>query len=320
MIGESRGEWTTEMYLWDAIFGGIMLLFLGTGVALIRLRGWTGIMLIHVLAAVVSIALAGIGVGMMVHYKYEQGWLNLGVAIGVAATIAATIIASLATAVLITLLMQGCRRAFGRSYSRAWRIAGITLPVLHAVVLGVGLAIAFSLSKWIEYSFFPYAVVLQVTPIVAIAPLIITMLNDLDTALLVCAWIVAFFPILSNTIIGLRSVDHGLLDLYQMYGASRWRVMLDLRLPSALPYFLAALKISAGLSLIGAVVGEFVAYGQSPGLAARIVEASYLLKVPRMFAALVLISVTGILLFLLFSFVSNLALRSWHESAVRREN
>ncbi len=188
-----------------------------------------------------------------------------------------------------------------------------------AVVLGVGLAIAFSLSKWIEFSFFPYAVVLQVTPIVAIAPLIITMLNDLDTALLVCAWIVAFFPILSNTIIGLRSVDHGLLDLYQMYGASRWRVMLDLRLPSALPYFLAALKISAGLSLIGAVVGEFVAYGQSPGLAARIVEASYLLKVPRMFAALVLISVTGILLFLLFSFVSNLALRSWHESAVRRE-
>ncbi|MEZ5666868.1 MAG: ABC transporter permease [Alphaproteobacteria bacterium] len=188
-----------------------------------------------------------------------------------------------------------------------------------AVLLGVGLAIAFSLSKWIEYSFFPYAVVLQVTPIVAIAPLIITLLDDLDTALLVCAWIVAFFPILSNTIIGLRSVDHGLLDLYQMYGASRWRVMLDLRLPSALPFFLAALKISAGLSLIGAVVGEFVAYGQSPGLAARIVEASYLLKVPRMFAALTLISLTGIVLFLLFSLISNLALRSWHESALKRE-
>lgn len=191
--------------------------------------------------------------------------------------------------------------------------------LFFAVVLGVGLAIAFSLSKWIEYSFFPYAVVLQVTPIVAIAPLIITLLNDLDTALLVCAWIVAFFPILSNTIIGLRSVDHGLLDLYQMYGAGRWRVMVDLRLPSALPYFLAALKISAGLSLIGAVVGEFVAYGQSPGLAARIVEASYLLKVPRMFAALVLISLTGILLFLLFSLISHLALKSWHESAVKRE-
>ncbi len=188
-----------------------------------------------------------------------------------------------------------------------------------AVVIGVGLAIAFSLSKWVEYSFFPYAVVLQVTPIVAIAPLIITLLDDLDTALLVCAWIVAFFPILSNTIIGLRSVDHGLLDLYQMYGAGRWRVMIDLRLPSALPYFLAALKISAGLALIGAVVGEFVAYGQSPGLAARIVEASYLLKVPRMFAALVLISLTGILLFLLFSLIANLALRSWHESAVKRE-
>lgn len=196
----------------------------------------------------------------------------------------------------------------------------ITLQALFwAVVLGVGLAVAFALSKWVEYSFFPYAVVLQVTPIVAIAPLIITMLDDLDSAILVCAWIVAFFPILSNTVIGLRSVDHGLLDLYQMYGANRWRVMLDLRLPSALPFFLAALKISAGLSLIGAVVGEFVAYGQSPGLAARIVEASYLLKVPRMFAALVLISLTGILLFLLFSLISNLSLRKWHESALKRE-
>ena len=203
----------------------------------------------------------------------------------------------------------------------AW---GVTLwitaqALFWAVVLGVALAIAFSLSKWIEYSFFPYAVVLQVTPIVAIAPLIITLLNDLDTALLVCAWIVAFFPILSSTIIGLRSVDHGLLDLYQMCGATRMQVMLHLRLPSALPYFLAALKISAGLSLIGAVVGEFVAYGQSPGLAARIVEASYLLKVPRMFAALVLISLTGIALFLLFSWISNLLLRSWHESALKRE-
>ncbi len=189
-----------------------------------------------------------------------------------------------------------------------------------AVLIGVGLAIAFNISTWVEYGFFPYAVVLQVTPVVAIAPLIITLLDDLDMAMIVCAWIVAFFPILSNTVIGLRSVDHGLLNLFEMHGANRWEVLWFLRLPSALPYFLASLRISAGLSLIGAVVGEFVAYGRTPGLATRILVAGFDLKIPRMFAALVLISFTGIVLFLLFSLLSHLLLRKWHESAVKREN
>lgn len=186
-----------------------------------------------------------------------------------------------------------------------------------AVVLGVGLAIAFSLSKWIEYSFFPYAVVLQVTPIVAIAPLIITMLNDLDTALLVCAWIVAFFPILSNTTLGLVSTDRNLLDLFRLYGAGRFRTLVWLRFPAALPYFLGGLRIAGGLCLIGAVVAEFAAgtAGSGSGLAYRILEAGYRLNVPRMYAALVMIAGVGILIFLALTALNHLFLRRWHESA-----
>ena len=136
----------------------------------------------------------------------------------------------------------------------------ITLEALAAAVaVGGLLAILFSLSRWLELSLFPYAIILQVTPIVAIAPLIIVWADNVELSLLICAWLVAFFPILSNTILGLRSVDPNLLDLFQLYGAGRWRTLVDLRLPAALPYFLGGLRISGGLALIGAVVAEFVA-------------------------------------------------------------
>ncbi|MFN4015738.1 MAG: ABC transporter permease [Reyranella sp.] len=198
----------------------------------------------------------------------------------------------------------------------------ITLQALLAAVLvGVLLALLFSLSRWIELSLFPYAIILQVTPIVAIAPLIIAWVDDVSVSLLICAWLVAFFPILSNTVLGLRSVDRNLLDLFELYGASRWRTLVDLRLPAALPYFLGGLRISGGLALIGAVVAEFVAGsgGRESGLAYRILESGYQLKIPRMFAALVLISLTGIAIYLLLSLLSNLLLRRWHESALGEE-
>jgi len=198
----------------------------------------------------------------------------------------------------------------------------ITLEALAAAVLVGGLlAVLFSLSRWVELSLFPYAIILQVTPIVAIAPLIIVWANDVDLSLLICAWLVAFFPILSNTILGLRSVDPNLLDLFQLYGAGRWRTLVHLRLPAALPYFLGGLRISGGLALIGAVVAEFVAGtgGSASGLAWRILEAGYQLKIPRMFAALVLISATGIAIFLLLTLLSHLLLRRWHESALSTE-
>ncbi len=204
-----------------------------------------------------------------------------------------------------------------------WITLRITAAALIAAVsVGVALAVLFTQSKWLEKSLFPYAVVLQVTPIVAIAPLIIIWVGDISLSLLICAWIVAFFPILSNTILGLNSADHNLLNLFQLYGATRWQTMRYLKLPAALPYFLGGLKISGGLALIGAVVAEFVAGsgGNASGLAYRILEAGYQLKIPRMFAALILISTTGIAIFLATSWVSHLLLRKWHESALKREN
>lgn len=195
------------------------------------------------------------------------------------------------------------------------------LSLLLAVIGGVGLAVLFAQSKWVEMSFFPFAIVLQVTPIVAIFPLINIYINNQTTKLLLCAWIVAFFPILSNTTLGLNSVDRNLRDLFKLNGATRWQQLRYLRLPAAMPYFLGGLKIAGGLSLIGAVVAEFVAgaQGQSSGLASRIIEAGYRLNAPRLFAALILISLTGILIFLVLSLVSHLILRRWHESALKQE-
>jgi NitT/TauT family transport system permease protein len=194
--------------------------------------------------------------------------------------------------------------------------------LIAAVSVGVALAIIFTQSKWLEKSLFPYAVILQVTPVVSIAPLIIIWVGDINLSLLICAWIVAFFPILSNTILGLNSADHNLINLFQLYRASRWQTLRYLRLPAALPYFLGGLKISGGLALIGAVVAEFVAGtgGSASGLAYRILESGYRLQIPRMFAALLLISLSGIAIFFLTSWISYLLLRHWHESAIRREN
>lgn len=194
---------------------------------------------------------------------------------------------------------------------------------IAAAISGLLIAILFAQSKWIEKSLFPYAVILQTTPIVAIAPLIILWLkNNTFAALVVCAWIVALFPIISNTTLGLNSVDRNLLDLFQLYKASRWQTLLYLRLPSAMPYFLGGLKISGGLALIGAVVAEFVAGtgGAKAGIAYRILISSYNLQIPRMFAALFLTTGLGVLIFVSLSALSDLILSKWHESAVKHEN
>ena len=191
---------------------------------------------------------------------------------------------------------------------------------LLAAIGGIGLAVLFNQSRLIEHSLYPYAVILQVTPVVAIAPLLLIYLSQ-EAAVLVCAWIVAFFPVLANTTLGLNSVDHNLADLFRLYGASRGQVLWRLKLPSALPQMLAGLKIAGGLSLIGAVVAEIAAgsAGAGSGLAYRIAESGYRLNIPRMFAALLLLSAAGIVIFVLLSALSHLMLRHWHESAVTRE-
>lgn len=198
----------------------------------------------------------------------------------------------------------------------------VTLIALAlSITIGTAIAFLFVQSPIIERSFFPYAIILQVTPIVAIAPLIIILVKNTQGALIICATIIAIFPIISNTTIGLRSVDSGHQDLFAINRASRLQNLVYLRIPSALPYFFAGLRISSGLALIGAVVAEFVAGtgGRGAGLAYEILQAGYQLDIPRMFAALFLITLAGIALFTIVVGLSRLALGSWHDSAVVRE-
>ncbi len=196
------------------------------------------------------------------------------------------------------------------------------MALLVAVLGGVGLAILFTQSKFAEMAFFPYAVILQVTPIVSVAPLIFIYVDNRTVALLICAWVVAFFPILANTTLGLKSADHNLRDLMTIYRANRWQRLRYLQLPSALPYFLGGLRIAGGLSLIGAVVAEYVAGtgGIGSGLAFRILEAGYRLNIPRMFAALLLIALLGVAIFMATTILNWFLLRKWHESALKRES
>lgn len=198
-----------------------------------------------------------------------------------------------------------------------WITLKITgLALLAATVLGVLLAFLFVQSRVIEASLFPYAVLLQVTPIVAIAPLIIIWVQNTLAALTLCATIVAVFPIISNTVLGLRSIDPGLLDFFRLKRASRWQILWRLRLPSALPAFFGGLRIACGLALIGAVVAEFVAGtgGSQTGLAYQILQAGYQINIPRLFAALFLITIAGVVLFAAMTLLSRLVLARWHET------
>ncbi|MFO1185404.1 MAG: ABC transporter permease [Bauldia sp.] len=199
----------------------------------------------------------------------------------------------------------------------------ITFSALALALIGGGLlAVLFAEFKWFEAAVYPLAVILQVTPIVAIAPLILVYANSVQQALLIVAWIVAFFPVLSSTAQGLKSADHNLLSLMQLYRASRMQTLFLLKVPTALPFFLTGLRIAGGLSLIAAVVAEFAAgsAGAGAGLAFRLLESGFRLNIPRLFAALFLLSLTGLLIFAATSTVSWLLLRRWHESAARRES
>ena len=192
------------------------------------------------------------------------------------------------------------------------------LSFLLSVIIGATVAFILVQNRFIETALFPYIVFLQVTPIVAIAPLIIIWVKDTTLSLIVCSTLMAVFPIISNTTQGLRSVSPGLLSYFRLNHASRLQILLRLRIPSALPYFFGALRISCGLSLIGAVVAEFVAGtgGNETGLAYQILQAGYQLDIPLMFAALLLISLTGIALFGAMSWISRRVLSAWHESEV----
>lgn len=212
---------------------------------------------------------------------------------------------------------------FSSLMASLWTTFRVSLEAMAAAFLGgLLLAIIFSLSKTVENALYPYAVILQVTPVVSIAPLILIWVGfeRINLVLVIVAFIVAFFPILSNTTLGIRSTDHNLLDLFKLYGASRWQVLTRLQLPSALPYLLRAMKTSGGLALIGAVVAEFVAgSGTATGLAWRIEEAGRNLEIAKMFAALALLAALGIAIFSLLSLLEWALLHRWHESAVKAQ-
>jgi NitT/TauT family transport system permease protein len=215
------------------------------------------------------------------------------------------------------LIVETLWRDAGLLMSSLWVTLRITAAALVVSALaGTGLALAMAQSRALERALLPYAVIAQVTPVVAVAPLIIIWVNDAFAAMVLCALIVAFFPVLANTMAGLKAADRNLTDLFRLYGATGWQAMRLLRIPTAMPYFLAGLRISGGLALVGAVVAEFVAGsgGTQTGLAYRILESGYRLQIPRLFAALVLLSVTGIVIYALLNALSNRLLRGWHES------
>ncbi len=223
------------------------------------------------------------------------------------------------SAILATLWTDRASLGDALLFTAAITLAAFTL----ALVSGVALGVLLTQNRTIERTFWPYAVMMQVTPVIAIAPIVViwTGLDRVWLALLILAWLVAFFPILSNTAAGMKSVDHGLRNLFDLNGASRWKRFRLLQLPGAMPYILAGARISAGLSVIGAIVAEFVAgSGASTGLAWVIVESGSLLNVPRMFAALVLLSGFGISIWLVMAAAQTALLRRWHESEVQREN
>ena len=204
-----------------------------------------------------------------------------------------------------------------KALAEDWATLGLSLlstlrvtfvALFLAVTLGVMLAILLTQWRWLERSLLPYAVVLQVTPIVSLAPLIIIWVGDIQVALLICAWLVAFFPILSNTILGLNSADHNLVDLFEVYGATRWQKLVLLRLPASMPYFLGGLKISGGLALIGAVVAE-LSLSSNGGLGARLLAGSYYGQTVQIWAALLAAAVLAAVLVWAIGVVQGLTLK-----------
>lgn len=188
-----------------------------------------------------------------------------------------------------------------------------------SAILGIGFAIVLALSKLVEKSVYPYAIILQTIPIVAIAPIIVIWFGAGMNAIVIIAFLISFFPILSNTLIGLNSTDQNMKNLFYLYNATKLQTILRLRIPAALPYIVAGLKISCSMAVIGAIVGEYVAGigGGDGGLGYAITIASTRLQTAYLFACGLSASVLGIVFFLLVNLLSKWLLSSWHESEMK---
>lgn len=191
-----------------------------------------------------------------------------------------------------------------------------------AITVGLLSAIVMSLSKPLERSFYPYAVLLQTVPVIAIAPIIVLWFGYNQRAVIVIAFMIAVFPILNNSLLGLLSTDRNQVDLFRMHRASKMTEFVKLRLPGALPSIFAGLRISAGLSVVGAIVGEFIigSGGADGGLGVKVLYAQARLDTGLLFAEVLVATLLGFAFFILVSVIGNRLIRNWHESALRKEN
>lgn len=193
-----------------------------------------------------------------------------------------------------------------------------TFGYLTAIILGVSFAAILSQSRVLERSFYPYAVLLQTVPVVAVAPLIVLWFGYGDTSVIIISLIISLFPIINNSLLGFRSTSRNLIELFAMHRTSRLDSFWKLRLPGALPSIMAGLRISAGLSVIGAIIGEFIiGSGNSQGgLGVQIIFAQGRMYTALLFAEVISATGLGFLFFTAISLVGNLLLRHWHESAL----
>ena len=211
------------------------------------------------------------------------------------------------------------RSLFGSVYTTALETV---IGFLLSVVGGVLGAILLASSKVIERSVYPYAIVLQTIPIVAIAPIIVIWFDAGLRSIVIIAFLIGFCPMLSNTLIGLNSTDQHLKNLFRLYNASKWQTMWKLRIPAALPYIVGGLKISCSLCVIGAIVGEYVAGvgGGQGGLGYAITYAAIRIQTPYLFACGLMASLLGIAFYQLVNWFSRELLGSWHESELAPED
>ncbi len=192
---------------------------------------------------------------------------------------------------------------------------------LLSAVVGIGISILLASSRVLEISLYPYAVILQTIPVVAIAPIVVIWFGSGFNSIVIISFLIGFFPVVSNTLMGLNSVDKNMGDLFKLYNASKWQTMFKLRIPAAMPFIMSGLKISCTLAIIGSITGEYIAGigGGKGGLGYAITVAAVQLKTPYLFACAISGALFGIVFYLLVSYLSRLVLKSWHESAMKVE-
>lgn len=195
-----------------------------------------------------------------------------------------------------------------------WNTATASLVGLAiAIILGVLWAIAMSQARWIERSLFPYAVFLQSIPILAVVPLIGFWFGfGFDARVIVCV-LIALFPMVSTTFFGLRSVDRSQRELFKLQGANRWTILTKLEFPTALPSIFLGMRTSAGLAVVGAIVGDFFFQRGAQGIGSLIAKYQSRLQAPELFASVIVASLFGVVIFTFFGWLARRAVGKWYD-------